>query len=152
MPISIEMPDLGWVLGDEWRHVRTGVLGELFITGWLETDFSPQAASIAATGWGGDAYSLFERPDGHGVLVLATVWDSEQDAEEFFQVIRQHAEARSGVGWEDSAMASEAATVSLPDRTVYAERKGARVLQIYAPSAELVGALRQAAASPLGLE
>ena len=151
-PISIEMPDLGWVLGDEWRHVRTGVLGELFITGWLETDFSPQAASIAATGWGGDAYSLFEGPDGQGVLVLATVWDTEQDAEQFFETVQQHAEARSGVGWEDSAMASEAATLSLPDRMVYAERKGARVLQIYAPSAELVGTLRQAAAGPLGLE
>ena len=60
MPISIEMPDLAWVLGDGWKHVRTGVLGELFITAWLETDFSPQKASIAATGWGGDAYSLFE--------------------------------------------------------------------------------------------
>ena len=60
MPISVEMPDLGRVLGGGWKHVRTGVLGELFITAWLETDFSPQAASIAATGWGGDAYSLFE--------------------------------------------------------------------------------------------
>ena len=29
MPIGIEMPDLGWVLGDGWKHVRTGVLGEL---------------------------------------------------------------------------------------------------------------------------
>lgn len=152
MPISIEMPDLGWVLGDEWQHVRTGVLGELFITGWLETDFSPQAASIAATGWGGDAYSLFERLDGQGLLVLATVWDSEQDAGEFFEVVQEHAEARSGVGWEDSAMASEATTLSLPDRTVYAERNGARVLQIYAPSAELVETLRTAAAGPLGLE
>ena len=93
MPISIEMPDIGWVLGDGWKHVRTGVLGELFITAWLETDFSPQKASIAATGWGGDAYSLFEGPDGQGVLVLATVWDSEQDAEEFFVTVQRHAEA-----------------------------------------------------------
>lgn len=152
MPISVEMPDLGWVLGDEWKHVRTGVLGELFITAWLETDFSPQAASIAATGWGGDAYSLFEAPDGQGILVLATVWDSEQDAEEFFVTVQEHAEARSGVGWVDSAIAPEAGTATLPDRTVYAERKGARSLFIIAPSAELVDILRQAAAAPLELE
>ena len=152
MPIEIEMPDVGWVLGDEWSHVRTGVLGELFIMAWLETDFSPQATSIAAAGWGGDAYSLFEGPDGQGVLVLATVWDSEQDAEEFFVTMQQHAEARSGVGWEDSAITLDAATLSLPDRTVYAERNGARILQIYSPSPELVDALRQAAAGPLELE
>ena len=152
MPINVEMPDLSWVLGDEWRHVRTGVLGELFITGWLETDFSPQVASIAATGWGGDAYTLFEGPAGQGVLVLATVWDSEQDAEQFFETVQRHTEARSGVGWEDSAIATEAGSVTLPDRTVYAERKGARSLFIIAPSAELVENLRQAAAEPLELE
>ena len=151
MPISVEMPDLAWVLGGGWKHVRTGVLGELIITAWLETDFSPQAASIAATGWGGDAYSLFEGPDGQGVLVLATVWDSEQDAEEFFATVQQHTVARSGVGWEDSAIATESGSATLPDRTVYAERKGARSLFIIAPSAELVENLRQAAAGPLEL-
>ena len=151
MPISVEMPDLGRVLGGGWKHVRTGVLGELIITAWLETDFSPQAASIAATGWGGDAYSLFEGPDGQGVLVLATVWDSEQDAEEFFATVQQHTVARSGVGWEDSTIAPESGSATLPDRTVYAERKGARSLFIIAPNAELVENLRQAAAGPLGL-
>ncbi|MDE2823878.1 MAG: hypothetical protein OXK79_10280 [Chloroflexota bacterium] len=152
LPIDVEMPDVSWVIGDEWEHVRTGVLGELFIMAWLETDFSPQAAFIAAQGWGGDAYSLFEGPDGQGLLVLATVWDSEQDAEEFFVTMQQHAEARSGVGWDDSAIGPDAATLALPDRTVYAERNGARILQIYAPSAELVDTVRQAAASPLELE
>ena len=152
MPIDVEMPDLGWVLADEWEHVWTGVLGEHFLLAWLETDFSPEAAFIAAEGWGGDAYSLFEGPDGEGILVLATVWDTEQDAEEFFVTVRQHAEARSGVGWEDSAIAPEAATLSLPDRAVYVERNGARILQIYAPTADLVETLRQAAAGPLELE
>ena len=152
MPIGIEMPDFGWVLGDGWKHVRTGVLGELFMTAWLETDFSLQAASIAATGWGGDAYSLFEGPDGQGVLVLTTEWDSEQDAEEFFVTVQRHAEARSSSTWGDSPLAPEAMTISLPNRTVYAERNGARILQIYAPTAELIDTLRQAAAGPLELE
>jgi len=152
MPVDVKMPDLGWALGDEWEHVRTGTLGELFIMAWLETDFSPQAASIAATGWGGDAYSLFEGPGGRGILVLATVWDSEQDAEQFFETVQRHTEARSGVAWEDSATALESGSATLPDRKVYAERKGARSLFIIAPSAELVDALRQAVASPLELE
>ncbi len=152
LPIDVEMPDLDWVIGDEWEHVRTGTLGELFIMGWLETDFSPQAAFIAAQGWGGDAYSLFEGPDGEGLLVLATVWDTEQDADEFFATMQQHAEARSGVGWEDSGNVPEAGILTLPDRTVYAERKGAHILQIYAPRAELVDTVRQAVAGPLELE
>ena len=152
LPIDVEMPDLGWALGDGWEHVRTGTLGELFIMAWLETDFSPQAAFIAAQGWGGDAYSLFEGPDGEGLLVLTAVWDTEQDAEEFFDIVQRHTEARSGVAWEDSAIAPEAAILTLPDRTVYAERKGVRILQIYAPSAKLVDTLRQSVAGPLGLE
>ena len=152
MPVDVKMPDLGLILGDEWEHVRTGTLGELFIMAWLETDFSPQAASIAAQGWGGDAYSLFEGPGGRGILVLATVWDSEQDAEQFFETVQRHTEARSGVGWEDSATAPESGSATLPDRTVHAERKGARSLFIIAPSAELVDALRQAVAGPLELE
>lgn len=152
LPIDVEMPDLDWVIGDEWEHVRTGTLGELFIMGWLETDFSPQAAFIAAQGWGGDAYSLFEGANGEGLLVLATVWDTEQDAEEFFVTMQQHAEARSGVGWEDSGNVPEAGILTLPDRTVYTERNGARILQIYASSAELVDTVRQAAAGPLGFD
>ena len=66
--------------------------------------------------------------------------------------VQEHAQARSGVGWEDSSIAPEAATLSLPDRTVYAERKGARILQIYAPSAEFVDTVRQAVVGPLELE
>ncbi len=152
MPISVEMPDLGGALGSEWSHVRTDVLGELFITAWLETDFSQQAASIAATGWGGDAYSLFEGPNGHGLLVLATVWDTEQDAEEFFAVVQQHAEARSNAAWSDSSVAPGAVSITLPDRVVHAEQKGSNVFLVYAPDATLIEALRNAAAGPLGLE
>lgn len=152
MPISIAMPELGGVIGSEWSHVRTDVLGELFIMAWLETDFSQQAASIAATGWGGDAYSLFESPNGQGLLVLATAWDTEQDAEEFFAVVRQHAEARSNANWLDSSVASGAVSITLPDRVVHAEQKGSSVFLIYAPDAALIEALRNAAAGPLGLD
>ena len=152
MPISIEMPDLGGVLGSEWEHVRTDVLGELFILAWLETDFSQQAASIAATGWGGDAYSLFEGPNGQGLLVLATAWDTEQDAEEFFAVVQQHAEARSSANWLDSAIAPGAVSITVPDRVVHAEQKGSSALLIYAPDAALIKSLRDEAAGPLGLD
>ncbi len=152
MPISVAMPGLGGVLGSEWSHVRTDVLGELFITAWLETDFSQQAASIAATGWGGDAYSLFEGSNGQGLLVLATVWDTEQDAEEFFAVVRQHAEARSNANWLDSSVAPGAVSITLPDRVVHAEQKGSSVFLIYAPDAALIETLRNAAAGPLGLD
>ena len=152
MPISIEAPDLGGVLGNEWVHVRTDVLGELFIMAWLETDFSQQAASIAAAGWGGDSYALFKGPEGRGLLVLATVWDTEQDAEEFFAVVQQHAEARSNADWLESSIAPGAVSITLPDRTVYAEQKGSSVFLIYAPDAALIETLRNASAGPLGLE
>lgn len=153
LPIRIDMPELGWILGDDWRHVRTGRLGEFFVLAWLETDFSTQAAAIAASGWGGDAYSLFAGPNGQSVLVLPIAWDSDQDAEEFVDVVRQHTEARTGAAWEDSAIAPNAVIASLPNnRMVYAERDGSLTLQIFAPDVDIIETLRQAMAAGLELD
>jgi hypothetical protein len=145
-PVEVEMPELLWILGDGWEHVRTDNLGELFLRGWLEADFSPQQAAIASTGWGGDAYSLFKGPDDENVLVLSIVWDSDRDAEEFFETVQANTEARTGVPWEDSPIAVNARSVSLPDRHIYIEQDVLVTLMIFTPNADFVETMRQAMA------
>jgi hypothetical protein len=38
----------------------------------------------AAAGWGGDRYALYEGPRGQVFLAQVSVWDTENDAREFF--------------------------------------------------------------------
>ena len=152
MPIPVEMPDLERTLGADWERVRTNRLGELFIRAWLETDFSPAEAATASTGWGGDAYSLFKGPNGQSIMVLTVVWDSTQDAEEFFDTVQRHTEARAGVLWDDSQIAEDASVISLPDRTMYVERKDDTTLMIVSPDATYTETVRQAMAGPLSLD
>ena len=152
MPIPVEMPDLEWILGRDWERIRTNRLGELFIRAWLETDFSPAEAATASTGWGGDAYSLFKGPNGQSIMVLTAVWDSIPDAEEFFNTVQRHTEARTGVMWEDSQIAEDAVAISLPDRTMYVERKDATTLIIVSPDDDYTESVRQAMAEPLNLD
>ncbi len=151
-PIEVKMPELLWILGNGWEHVRTDNLGEIFIRAWLEADFSPQQAAIGSSGWGGDAYSLFEGPDDQSVLVLPIVWDSDRDAEEFFETVQAHTEARTGVAWDDSSLAVNARIHSMPDRTIYIEQDILVTLMILTPTPDFVATIRQAMALALELD
>ena len=78
-PIAIELPDLGDLLGDDWKSLGENVLGELQISILLRKHWG----SLAAAGWGGDRYAVFKGPDGKRGLVWFTTWDTLDDAKEF---------------------------------------------------------------------
>ena len=89
-PVVIDIPDLSGALGPNWRKTDADVNGEF---GYLVAlaEFIPRpAARIAAAGWGGDRYSLYEnKATAELVLVQYTTWDSEKDAQEFFNAYSQ---------------------------------------------------------------
>lgn len=68
-----------------------GVIGELLIRTLVED--GPQ--SPAASGWGGDAYRLWD-VGGRTVLVWETVWDTVEDAAEFEDAVRRRLARRQG--------------------------------------------------------
>jgi hypothetical protein len=85
-PVKIEVPELTGALDSDWKKVDGDVNGEF---GYLVTlaEFIPKrAAKLAAAGWGGDRYALYENT-ATGALFLAqfTTWDTENDAREFFE-------------------------------------------------------------------
>ena len=91
-PRPVSLPELAPVLGEGWSVAGAGTLGELDLatltgSGAIAPD-SLQAMSAsswtndAAAGWGGDRWTLLSKGE-RSVTVLATVWDTEEDAAEF---------------------------------------------------------------------
>ena len=81
-PVVIGWPDLARELPGH-KKIAEGQLGELSIKILLNERLKKEdAAAVAAAGWGGDRFAVYEK-DGGRVLVWITEWDSEKDGEEF---------------------------------------------------------------------
>ena len=86
-PTEVDMGTLP-VLADWTRNV----LGEMGIGILLRN----QKGKIAAAGWDGDRFALFEGPAGKLGLVWRSTWDTEGDAREFFTAYAKYQESRFG--------------------------------------------------------
>ncbi len=67
---------------ESWQHLDTEVLGELGWRVYLQT-WDVEDATEAAAGWDGDLYAVYGKQDAT-VALLATVWDTAKDAQQFF--------------------------------------------------------------------
>ncbi|OGO52332.1 MAG: hypothetical protein A2V84_07495 [Chloroflexi bacterium RBG_16_70_13] len=83
-PIDVELPDdIASRFGTGWSLDAQDTLGELQLRVWLrEGGIRGDLARLAVEGWGGDRVGLLGGPDADTV-VLATTWDTEDDAVEF---------------------------------------------------------------------
>jgi hypothetical protein len=90
-PQEVPLPDLAAALGGDWREIERDVLGELGLRLALGEHMGLAAAQEAAEGWGGDIYVLLREGDeGDFVLVMRSVWDEADEAEEFWRLYRLH--------------------------------------------------------------
>ena len=131
-PRTVEIGSVGSLLGRRWERTAGGVLGELTL-GLLvgaPTPFPPTVGAAqggdawtneAATGWGGDRWQLWQRGD-RAVVLLATVWDSEQHAREFAEALPRD----SGLHWR---LAGERVAIVAGDVGRKADRLLARMLR-----------------------
>ena len=88
-PVEVALPDLSQVLGGDWRIAHDNTLGELTWRLILTELAGPAAAERAADGWGGDRYILLQQgQDGPGAALLRAEWDTADDAEEFWALVR----------------------------------------------------------------
>jgi hypothetical protein len=91
-PRTIDLGRAGAKLGKGWKQAGAGVLGELSLGVMVgaEAPVDPMAmmtgtgnwTNDAAAGWDGDRWQVWRNGD-RRVLMLATVWDSPEDAKEF---------------------------------------------------------------------
>ena len=78
-----------------WHRINSDVNGEwtyyLILDQFLN---APVESKRAAAGWGGDRYALYEGPNGQVFLAQVAVWDTENDAREFFDAYVKRTELR----------------------------------------------------------
>jgi hypothetical protein len=78
-----------------WHRIDSDVNGEW--TYYLILDqflAAPEESRRAAAGWAGDRYALYEGPNGDVFLAQVAVWDTENDAREFFDAYAKRTELR----------------------------------------------------------
>lgn len=95
-PKKVVIENIEAFLGKEWKKIDQNTLGEFriqfLISHILEKD---DTALIASEGWGGDRYALFENGKGDLLLYFKSVWDSENDALEFYKAYLRTFQNRS---------------------------------------------------------
>ncbi|MEW6716014.1 MAG: hypothetical protein AB1345_00695 [Chloroflexota bacterium] len=103
IPITVTLPDLTQLLGEGWREIDHGVLGEWYTFLVLAHGTQPSTrlkedqAYQAADGWEGDAYAVYYNDNfKQTVLVLSILWEGPNDANQFVAAFNQYANARFG--------------------------------------------------------
>jgi hypothetical protein len=136
---------------DGWTQVHNDVLGELVVRVMMSGFVDADRAETIAEGWDGDRYRAFQKKKGSGVrgtmIVLRTVWDTPEDAEEFFQgyveiVPEKYAGATRKTKKADGAGFASFTTVE--DGLVQIERRASEVLVVDgAPDDETAASVRK---------
>jgi hypothetical protein len=83
-PTRVDLTDLSILFPSGWTEIENNTLGELMVRCLFKEFFSQKEAEVVAGGWDGDRFVAFRRGD-QVSFIWATVWDSAEDAEEFFQ-------------------------------------------------------------------
>lgn len=131
-PARVDLPDLAGVLGGGWRLLRANTLGELDVRILLQQYTDLSTASQAAAGWRGDRYHLLEGPNGQLAIALLTLWNTSQDADEFFAAYVRSARARFRAGQELPSSSSRF-LLSASDYTTLVQKSGQYVAITIAP-------------------
>lgn len=102
-PLEIEIADLEDVLGSDWQQIDDNTLGEwytylllsqAYVSDW---NLPLAAAELAAEGWGGDRYIVYNQPaTDENVLIYRSQWDTEADAAEFWDQFVDYGRRRWG--------------------------------------------------------
>ena len=138
LPVEVMLPDLLGALGEGWSEVLQDTMGEFLLRSYMETGFSPESASVAAEGWGGDRLRFYKGPQGEQVLVLSAVWDTEKDAGEFFQTFMEFTQVRTGGRWAAEGDEPTSALMTLDDQVISIGLEGVATLLVFAPDVATV--------------
>ena len=126
-----------------WKRIASDVNGEwsfyLILDQFLK---SPIESRRAAAGWAGDRFALYENAKGEVVYVSVSVWDTENDAREFFDAYVKRTQLRyPAVDSTDSTAGRQTPVLTksfhTQEGTVAIELRGPRVLTIEGLPAEI---------------
>ena len=142
-PLTVELPDLAPALQGGWREVTTDTFGEFLIQAYMEMHLPTESAALAAAGWGGDRFSLYEDTEGETLLYALLRWDSDEDAAEFFEAFLDFSRARTDAEWQPTAQDDDTQRLlRLEGQVIYLNLTEARTLLIIAPDEQTLDAVR----------
>lgn len=110
-PVDVSLPDLSATLGSDWRRVGSSVLGELDTRVLLEQYGDNLEARQVAAGWNGDRWQYVET-GGQWAIVLASSWESDRAAAQFFDAYGRGLQTRFSDAVVDVASDREMALTS----------------------------------------
>jgi hypothetical protein len=109
-PKPVDVQDPAKLLGENWKATYTNVLGEFSLNIMMRLYLSEERANRAADGWGGDQVVFLEDGQGKSGALISTVWDSSEEADEFFQAAND---------WLTKRRPEAAKTEETPDKWLY---------------------------------
>ncbi|MGH2680258.1 MAG: hypothetical protein ACRDG8_07215 [Actinomycetota bacterium] len=84
----VDIADFAPTFGPGWRDHDVMVVGEVWLKALFDLELDDAPAAAAAAGWGGGIYRAWS--DGEDVaVILSTVWDTPQDAQEFSRALER---------------------------------------------------------------
>ena len=102
--IPADLPDLDAIVGDGWRLVYAGPVGEFYLRQHLAPYIhAARLQHLTTEGWGGDHMRIFANAETDKLAwALSLVWDSPRDAAEFLSdyrnMLRKHYGRGTAVG------------------------------------------------------
>lgn len=96
VPIDVTVVDPSDALGEGWEVLDENVMGEFTTDVFLRNGGAKNRdARDASEGWGGDAYIVVGNED-ETAFVWTSTWDTDDDADEFFEVLVETESGRLG--------------------------------------------------------
>jgi heme-degrading monooxygenase HmoA len=92
-PVEVRFPDLAAALGPGWEQRRKDLLGEIDHRILIQQFVNRELGDRAAEGWAGDAFALLRNGD-QTAVVVSSRWDTQADANEWFDAYTQAMTAR----------------------------------------------------------
>jgi len=103
-PQAVDVKDPSSALGAGWKTGYRNVLGEFTLYLMLRLHVPEERALAASAGWGGDTVLLVEKAGGaQGAVFAESVWDSPQDAAEFYEALAAWLPARFAGAKDESS-------------------------------------------------
>jgi hypothetical protein len=98
MPLIVTLPPLTDTLGSGWQLLNEDIFGEFYLRQYLEQQLDAASVDLAATGWGGDRYAVYEnKADGTVAMALRLAWDTPEDWGEFMSLFPEYLRMLTGV-------------------------------------------------------
>lgn len=89
-PMKVDFPDIAPSIGGGWTLLTEETLGEFDFYLMSKAFLDELSSKMLSEGWGGDRFRLYEEPaSGKVIFISLSKWDSEKDADEFFNMYKK---------------------------------------------------------------